>query len=350
MKKEVFSNTEYDFIIVGQGIAGTFLSYYLHKADKKILVYDKSVNNTATKIATGILNPITGRRLVRTWMIETILPYAVNAYKELEQLLNVSLITPKNIIDFHATPQMQQAFNERLPEETDYLKNVDDVDYWRGFFNFSFGIGETNNCWLIDLRLLLKTWRSYLQQHNLLIEEAFDASQVIDKNTTVIFADGVAGVNNPYFHLLPYSRNKGEALLIEVQDLPREKIYKNGLIMVPWQKDNLWWIGSSYEWNFKDELPTEKFRVQKELQLKAFLKKPYKVLEHWVSVRPTNLERRPFVGMHPTHKNIGIFNGMGTKGCSLSPYFAHEFTNFLLNKSPINPLVDVNRFSRILSK
>ncbi|MBW7953063.1 MAG: FAD-binding oxidoreductase, partial [Chitinophagaceae bacterium] len=113
---------------------------------------------------------------------------------------------------------------------------------------------------------------------------------------------------------------------------------------------NLWWIGSTYNWNFENDLPTESFRIDMENKLKDFLKFPYKIVHHFAAIRPANLERRPFVGLHPVHKNIGILNGMGTKGCSLSPYFAHELTEHLIKQKPISPNADVQRFSKILSK
>ena len=105
-----------EIIIVGQGICGTFLSYYLHKAGKKCIVYDTPKSNTASKIASGVINPVTGRRIVRTWMIEEIMPFAIAAYRSLEQELNTPLLSQTNILDFHPTAQMQLAFDERLPQ------------------------------------------------------------------------------------------------------------------------------------------------------------------------------------------------------------------------------------------
>jgi hypothetical protein len=45
---------------------------------------------------------------------------------------------------------------------------------------------------------------------------------------------------------------------------------------------------------------------------------------------------------------IGILNGMGTKGCSLAPWFAKQITENLLYQKPIDALADVMRFKRIL--
>ena len=55
-----------DYIVLGQGISGSFLSYYLIKAGKKVLVIDESKPFTASKIASGVINPVTGRRVVQT--------------------------------------------------------------------------------------------------------------------------------------------------------------------------------------------------------------------------------------------------------------------------------------------
>ena len=80
-----------------------------------------------------------------------------------------------------------------------------------------------------------------------------------------------------------------------------------------------------------------------------WLKHPFRVVDQLASIRPATVERRPFVGMHPHDPSIGILNGMGTKGCSLSPYFAHQLVNHLTENTPILPEADIKRFSRILN-
>ncbi len=347
------------YIIVGQGICGTFLSYYLSQKNIPFIVIDDAKKNTASKAASGVINPITGRRLVRTWMIEEVMPFAVDAYKKLEQELNCNIIEQCNSIDFHTTPQMKLAFDERLPQEQEYLSIAENGDILKQYFNYYFGAGEINPCWLIDINILLQEWRKKLVVNNNLLEANFnvdelkiDNEKVVYQNITaskIIFCDGVDGTNNPWFKLLPYAPNKGEALIAKIPDLPRTNIYKNSISIVPWQ-DNLFWIGSSYEWSFSNNEPTEVFRKKTETVLNNWLKLPYQIVEHFAAVRPANIERRPFVGLHPTYAQIGILNGMGTKGCSLAPYFANELVEHLVNNKPINPNADVQRFSKILMK
>src|SRR5476649_368487 len=103
-----------DHLIIGQGICGTFLSYYLHKAGKNVMVIDEPQPFSASKAASGIINPVTGRRIVRTWMIEEIMPFAVEAYTQVGNELGETLIKQSNVIDFHPTPQMKISFEKRL--------------------------------------------------------------------------------------------------------------------------------------------------------------------------------------------------------------------------------------------
>jgi glycine/D-amino acid oxidase-like deaminating enzyme len=349
----------YDYLIIGQGLAGSFLSWNLTSAGKKILVIDAPQPFTASKVASGVINPVTGRRMVRTWQIETLMPFAVDAYSKLGNELGAELIRQCNIIDFHPTPQMKLAFQERLPEESEYLHAAKNENEWRNYFQYDFGFGETSPCWLIDINAMLKEWRKKLKDTGALLEEQFLLADcritpgLVQYNgisaDKIFFCDGVSGFDNPYFQLLPYARNKGQALIVEIPGLPRDHIFKQGINIVPWNKD-LFWIGSSYEWDFADTDPSPEFREKTERQLNHWLKTSYKIVDHLASERPANMERRPFVGLHPQMLSVGILNGMGTKGCTLAPYFANQLSNFLLSETPIEPLADVQRFSRILSR
>jgi glycine/D-amino acid oxidase-like deaminating enzyme len=164
----------------------------------------------------------------------------------------------------------------------------------------------------------------------------------------VIFCDGVASATAGFFERLPFAPNKGEVLIIEVEGgVPESLAFKRGINLTPWDK-GLYWVGSSYEWSFDDPGPTALFRERTEALLRGWLKVPFRTVEHLASVRPATLERRPFVGLHPVHRSVGILNGMGTKGCSLAPYFARQLAGLLGQKEAILPEADVGRFRRAL--
>ena len=348
-----------DIIIVGQGISGTFLSYYLQKTGVSFIVIDEAKPNTASKAAAGLINPVTGRRIVKTWMIDELMSFAKLAYNEIEKELGIDFFSETNIIDFFPTPQMRHAFLQRLNEDKEFLELPDDENSWRTHFNYDFGFGKIEPVYLVAIAKLINAFRKKLLDQNCLLVDHFDIQQLfLKENKTqykdiiaekIIFCDGVESFQNPYFKNLPFAPNKGEALVVEIKDIPDDLIYKKGINLVP-LGNQLFWVGSSYEWQFQDELPTEMFRKRTELILLDWLKAPFKIMEHFASVRPATLERRPFVGFHPLHKSVGILNGMGTKGCSLAPYFANQLVENILNQKPIDANADINRFEKTLGR
>lgn len=196
-----------DYLIVGQGLAGTFLSRALMNAGFSVRVIDQQQPFAASRVASGVINPVTGRRMVRTWEIETLMPFAVQTYTAFGKELGKELIRQCNILDFHPTPQMHLAFEERIPEEKEYLRRPADADQWQQYFAYPFGVGEIDPCWLIDLHTMLNGWRQLLQQKDALLDEWFDlqalsisAEGVQYKNIAaraVFFCDGISGFENP---------------------------------------------------------------------------------------------------------------------------------------------------------
>ena len=346
-----------EFLIIGLGISGTILSWYLHKNERSFIVMDDNDASSASRVAAGVINPVTGRRIVKTWMIETLLRFAQKAYAEIGEALQVSTIFKKNIIDFFPSPQMLPAFMERAGEEQLSLSMPVDHSAYHSVFNYDFGYGEIDPCYIVQLQSLLPAWRKSLADKDVLIENRFEEQELILQTNGVrygdivadkiIFCDGTSSAASKWFSKLPFALNKGEALIIRCGELPDNNIYKKGLTIVPLQ-DGYFWVGSSYEWEFTSKEPSEAFRDRTMNLLAHWLRVPFTIEAHLASVRPATLERRPFIGMHPHHPAIGIFNGMGTKGCSLAPYFAAQFVDHLTKKSALLPEANVNRFTRVL--
>jgi hypothetical protein len=51
------------------------------------------------------------------------------------------------------------------------------------------------------------------------------------------------------------------------------------------------------------------------------------------------------LGFHPRFPRLAIFNGLGTKGASLAPFWAHHFSRVLSAGVPLDPEVDIGRFN-----
>jgi glycine/D-amino acid oxidase-like deaminating enzyme len=349
-----------DILIIGQGICGSMLAWFLQKEGRSFLVIDDGNQSNASKIAAGIINPVTGRRYVTTWMIDELMAFAKESYDEMGRAMETEFIFPKSVIDFFPSPQMRDAFINRLTEDDRFLHSFPDQNHFNQYFNYDFGCGEIKPAFMVNMGLVMATMRKSLTGKDAFIEESFDREELLVtkediryKNITaekIIFCDGIHAMQHPWFHLLPFAPNKGESLVIESEELNNEHIFKRGMVLAPLPVKNTFWVGSNYQWEFKDDQPSEQFYKQATGLLDSWLKKPYKVLFHKASVRPATLERRPFVGFHPHIPQVGILNGMGTKGASLAPYFANQLCQHIVHGLPIQDDASIHRFSRILSK
>lgn len=110
--------------------------------------------------------------------------------------------------------------------------------------------------------------------------------------------------------------------------------------------NGLFWAGASYAWKFDDSGATEAEQNYLEGHLEKMLNVPYEVVRRMGAVRPTVKDRRPFIGRSPEQPNVYIFNGLGTKGALLAPYWAARFSEHILDGAPLDPEVDIRRFQR----
>ncbi len=368
-----------DILIIGQGICGTFLSLELERAGLSHLIIDEVRPFAASRVAAGLINPVTGRRLVTTWMIEELLAFAREAYGQLTALLGACFLEKVHVTDFFPTAQMRLAFLKRHEEDASFLQLPVNEQSWIDYFHYELGYGVISPCYLVDMPGLLAAARKRMQERGILREQRFERRDLVVgegpggnlaggsgaealgppgvkygdiEARRIVFCDGIESFANPWFSRLPFAPNKGEVLIVDIPGLREtagQTIFKKGISLVPW-REGLYWAGSSYEWSFETEGPTEVFRKKTEMALKEWVKLPFRVVDHITAVRPATLERRPFVGFHPQYPAVGILNGMGTKGCSLAPYFARQLVEYLKKGSPIRPDADIQRFTKVLSR
>ena len=69
------------------------------------------------------------------------------------------------------------------------------------------------------------------------------------------------------------------------------------------------------------------------------------LLDQQAGIRPTVKDRRPLIGRHEEKSNLYIFNGMGTRGVMLAPFFANQLAKHIEEGESLDPEVDIKRFS-----
>ncbi|QDK81690.1 FAD-binding oxidoreductase [Spirosoma sp. KCTC 42546] len=344
-----------DFLIVGQGVAGSVLAWTLDQRGCSVILADDPALPSASSVAAGIVNPLTGRKLVHTWKANELFPFLHQFYSGIEQELNVRFFHPKNIYRPFRSLAEQTSYlaiaND--PDVQQYVSKAVDNQVYSQFITNPFGGLEVTQAGWLDLTEFVRIIKGYFIKKNQYFEGYVRVEDLkISETTTdyqgltigkVIFCDGVQARENSLFDWLPYNPVKGQLLTAVAENYSIKNIVNQGIFILP-VRDGLLKIGATYSWHDLDWQTTDDGRAFLESKVRELLKVPYQVVAQQAGIRPSTKDRRPFIGLHPTQPAVGIFGGMGTKGVSLAPYLAEQFSRHLLDGEDLEPEANISRY------
>lgn len=349
---------QFDYIIVGQGIAGSLLGYQLMKADRRVLILNDEIIPTSSAVAGGIFNPITGKNLDKTWLADTIFPYFKEFYLSLEKETHSHFYHQTNLFRPYANEQQRRHFLQ-LTDEYDLDKYISLVkpDVYSEVENPLGGLYTRSAGW-VDVPLMIEALKQLFIQSGAYYAERFDyqALAISEEHIRykefqapkIIFCEGYYASQNPYFKWLPFNPAKGETLIATMADYSIKEIVNQGSWIIPLGNQQ-YRFGSTYVWNQLDWNTTPAGEEAITSKIDKFLKTPYQLAAQQAGIRPTTKDRRPFLGNHPAHSNVYVFNGLGTKGVSLAPYFAEQMLFFLEKNKDLMPDSNIQRFYSLYS-
>lgn len=341
-----------DYLVVGQGIAGTMASFEILKRGLSCKLVNTNIENSASYVSAGIINPVTGRRIVKSWLIDELFPFALKSYSEMGKLLDNDFIKAPEIYKLISDFDEENTWLLKANEPNSHLKNVEDDKTFHQYFKDFNIVGKINPALIVKIKVLLKAWAQYLLKIDCLIQENISPNdlQFLDdeivykdlKFNNVILADGHNGISNFYFNNLPYRNAKGEVLHIKSETYNLQHIVHGTTHIIPEENDT-YWVGSNYGWDFKDDLPSKTTHDLLKEKLEKMVKFDYEIIDHVAAIRPCSHDRKPYIGRHSQHKNLWLLNGFGTKGISLSPYMSAHLIDHIENGTPLMPDVDIKR-------
>jgi len=349
---------EVDFLLIGQGLAGTILSHRLLMAGKKICIIDNAKANRSSRIAAGLYNPITGKKLVKTWNADKLFPEIAPLYQDLEKLLGEKFLYPTPIYRPFLTIEEQNEWMGYSGEEN-FEAYIDEIKTKSIYdeVNDPYGGVLLRNSGYLNINTLLDAYQQKMISDGALLDEEFDeellhvnSDGVNYKNIkarSIIYSNGLGAMKSRFFGFLPFAPVKGEILVIKQSFAPKE-IINRGVFRIT-LPDGTHRVGSTYSWHDLDQGPTERAKSEILDKYEKLIKVPEKtIIEHSTGIRPATRDRKPFLGKHPNYENVYIFNGLGAKGVSLAPYFSLRMRDLLIFDEEVEKDVNISRFFKYI--
>jgi glycine oxidase len=344
---------DWDVIVVGQGIAGTTLAWHLHQAGQRVLTIDNGADGTASKIAAGLITPITGQRMALSWRVGEFLPTARTFYRAIEHHTGARFYHNRTAIRLFASDMEQRCWAERRgdPVFQPYIATPQPVPLLDPAVADASGSGFAMQSAQLDVAAYLAVSRAHLPVVVKTIDWRQDVRLGADSASAgmysaklIVACEGYAASQNPYFANVPFIAAKGDTLTVRFQaPLPGDPLHR-GIWLAPTALPNVFKAGATYDRNVLDNIPSPSGRADIERQLRAFIRVPYDVIGHCAAVRPIIHVSQAVIGRHPHHPRLAYFNGLGSKGSLLAPWFAGCLTAALVHGSPIPVELDLRRW------
>ena len=210
-----------DYIIVGDGYAALFFAHQLIKNNKSFYLFSEG-KKSASMVSAGIINPAVLKRFTTFWLAQEQIDSLKKTLSEIEGYTHKNYLIEKPIL---------RVFHDENEKEL-WLKKSNEISFLSNDFikinsiKNPFGCGKVNHSARLSVRDFFTDLMNYLEQNSHLIKEKFDYNLVNTENSTykdiqfknIIFAEGMAVKENPYFSEIPVEANKGHHLEVKLSE------------------------------------------------------------------------------------------------------------------------------------
>jgi len=322
-------------LIVGQGLAGTVLGWTFERAGIAFEIADAGHASAASRVGAGIINPITGQRIVKSRGVDALLPRALEVYRAMEAQWGVSLVRAMRVRRFFNDDRERRVFAEKSAtgELAPYAREADAGGFWIG--------GAAR----VDTAALIATARGRWLADGRLREERVDLPAALGRHDVVILCTGDNDCGGLAWGDVPCAKATGEILTLAVGGLAPDVILNRGHWVLP-TAAGFAKVGATYT-REGERLAGDVAREELTKSAARLLDgREFAVVSQETGVRVTSPDRYPVVGRSPREPRLGLFNGLGSKGALLAPWLAHQWVNHLTEGVPFDREVEVTRFGR----
>ena len=316
--------------IVGQGLAGTCLAWEFWQRGVGFSLIDRE-NGGSTRVAAGLVNPITGKNFEPSWRIGEFLPEALGFYAKVEQALGVKLWYPLPVLRLVGSEKEWTKISSKLGDEAVKPWGGNVVPAPEGWV----AAVEVTGGGRMDTRTFADASRAFFEKEGLYRKET-------DGEGKRIWCEGSVGLIAGKYGL--HRSAKGEILTIRAEGWDETQVKVGGGGWLLPLGNGMFRAGANYEWNELDELPTEKGRTFVENILRKLGGDDFEVVEHLAGIRPILRKSQPLIGQ--LENGDWMFNGLGSKGSLYAPGVARRLAESMLHDAPLDEELDWRIFSQ----
>ncbi|MFZ4765729.1 MAG: NAD(P)/FAD-dependent oxidoreductase [Roseimicrobium sp.] len=337
-------------LIVGGGLAGTALAWRFWQRGAEFVLVDAGLPVTCSKVAAGLVTPITGIRLNTSWRIAELLPEALAFYDEVASHLGVQF--------YHHVAQVRLFRNERDVQVWRQRQADPAIQRWlepcppqplvdaAAFHEEHGGFQQTGGGWLDTAGYLAASRDFFITKGCWLTDTVADGdidhceASVRWRGETYSSAILCRGAeergSTRFFPWLQWDCARG--VIAEIQaELTEHRIVNRNCWLLP--RAGGWRAGATYEFDFEASLAESAEALRQKLT--SLLRAPFEIVSAQAGIRPILKRRQLVLGRHPAHSRICVFNGLGSKGALRAPFFSRMLVDHLLDGAALEESVDI---------
>ena len=335
-------------LVVGQGIAGSAAAWTLLNGGEDVLVVDRGGPDTSSRVAAGLVTPVTGKHLARAKDYDALFAAAADFYRTVEAATGAALWTEAPSVRLLEGDALAAFFAR---------PDMPGVRPWRG--SLQDGGAEARGFEMtpaarLDVSAYLDATRRHLANVGRLIEADLDPSDVLHDPHAVraaslgVTADRVVfccgPVPTPPFDAVPDDPARGDVLRVRIPDYRPRHVAHFGHWIVP-EAGGTQLVGATFDWKQPSAEAAADGRGRLLRSLEAVVRGPFEVLEVRSAVRPTMRDHRPVVGRHPDRPRAFVLGGLGAKGVLRAPTMAGRLLASIRGEEPPRPF----RYDRLVT-
>lgn len=299
-------------LIVGQGLAGTLVARACEQRGREFVIIDAGHGASASRVGAGIINPITGKRLVKTAGIDADLPVALTAWRDWETLLGRPVLTPL-VVRRRWVSDEERGWLEARLARGELAPYVDPARVMEEDF-------EIAPAWRVDTAGLIAGARERWLRGGQLREATVRRTETAGWAGPVVWCNG-AGARE---HGLPLTATAGSLAVVTTAVAPGVILNRGGRWLLPINGDEAW-VGATYARG--ETIDEEATRAELERMARGLAGEvPVALREVRTGLRMMGADRRPLSGWFPgCEGREGCLNGLGSKGALWAPRLAAEW-------------------------